>query len=110
MTQTEKLTMLKTLLGMDEFDDSADTLLEVYLDASKREILAWRYSFALEPPDEVPTEYEMVQIYAVIAGYGISGAENQTEHSENGIRRIFKYEDMIAYIRAHVLQIVKVMG
>lgn len=108
MTAAEKLAMLKTLLGVDEADTALSATLEVYLDAAEREILSWRYSYSLKPPDAVPAEYEMTQIYAVIAGYGISGAENQTEHTENGIRRAFKYEDMIAYIRAHVMQIVKV--
>ena len=51
----------------------------------------------------------MTQVHAVIAGYSISGAENQTAHSENGISRSFKYEDMIAYIRSHVIPIVKVI-
>lgn len=46
--------------------------------------------------------FDNVQIMACVAGYGLSGAENQTAHSENGISRTFKYEDMVAYIRSHV--------
>lgn len=105
MTDAEKLSMLKTILGIN--DESEDARLAVYLNASKREILGWRYSFANNTPEDVPPEYEMVQVHAVVAGYSISGAENQTAHSENGINRTFKYEDMIAYIRAHVLPIVR---
>ncbi len=107
MTQLEKLSMLKTLLGIDESDTSDDRRFSVYLDAAGREILAWRYSLATEEPEEVPAEYEMIQIHAVIAGYSISGAENETAHSENGINRTFKYEDMIAYIHNHVLAIAR---
>lgn len=102
MTDDDKLDMLKTLLNIAPRDTSEDDRLEVYLDAAKREILSWRYSLASTMPSEVPAEFEMIQIHAVIAGYSISGAENQTAHSENGISRTFKYEDMIAYIHGHV--------
>lgn len=107
MNDSEKLSMIKSMLGFE--DAFEDKRLTAYLDASKREILAWRYSYSAEAPDEVPAEYEMTQVSAVVAGYSQSGAENQTSHSENGISRAFKYEDMIAYIRSHVIPIVKVM-
>ena len=45
MTLDEKLSMVKTILGID--DNSEDKRITVYLDASKREILSWRYSFAV---------------------------------------------------------------
>jgi hypothetical protein len=52
---------------------------------------------------EVPlVQFDTVQIMAVVAGYGLQGAENQTNHNENGIQRSFKYSDMVDYIRAHV--------
>lgn len=102
MTSDEKLDMLSILL-----DDSnvSDDKLEAYLSAAEKEILAWRYSYSSQQPSEVPAEYEMTQIHAVIAGLSISGAENQTQHSENGINRMFKYPDMVAYIRNNVLPI-----
>lgn len=106
MNVEEKLEMLKSILLMD---DSEDERLTVYLSASEKEILAWRYSYSENAPTSVPVEYEMTQIFAVISGYSQSGAENQLSHSENGISRSFKYEDMIAYIRSHVVPIVKVM-
>lgn len=106
MTNAEKLAMLKSILVMD---DSEDERLTVYLSASEKEILAWRYSYSENTPTSVPAEYEMTQIFAVVAGYSQSGAENQLSHSENGISRSFKYEDMVAYIRSHVIPIVRVM-
>lgn len=107
MTDNEKLVMTRALLALDSYDE--DDRLSVYLDAAKREILAWRYSYAKTMPDEVPPAYEMTQIHAVVAGYSISGAENQTTHTENGVSRTFRYADMLAYIRAHVIPICKVM-
>lgn len=107
MSDTEKLSMVKFLLGFK--DTSEDEKLTVYLTASQKEILGWRYSYCKEIPTEIPAEYEMTQVFAVIAGYSQSGAENQTSHSENGISRTFKYEDMIAYIRSHVTPFVGVI-
>ena len=39
---------------------------------------------------------------AVIVGLGLSGAEGQTVHNENGISRSFSYPDMAAYIRRRI--------
>ena len=107
MSDTEKLSMVKSMLGFE--DTSEDEKLMAYLTASQKEILGWRYSYCEEIPTEIPAEYEMTQVVAVIAGYSQSGAENQTSHSENGISRTFKYEDMIAYIRSHVTPFVGVI-
>lgn len=101
MTNSEKLGMTATLLGVTCEADM--TLLEVYLTAAQREILAWRYSYSANMPDAVPPEYEMTQVYAVIAGYSHAGAEGQLSHSENGISRTFRHEDMVKYIRANVI-------
>lgn len=100
MTRDEKLEMLTLLL---DADDAAAEKLDAYLQIAGKEILAWRYSYAARMPDEVPEEYEMTQIQAVMAGFNMSGAENQTQHSENGITRSFRYADMLAYIRSHVI-------
>lgn len=100
MTSDEKLEMLTQLL---DADGVAAKKLDYYLQIAEKEILTWRYSYAAKMPDKVPEEYEMTQIQAVIAGFNMSGAENQTQHSENGITRSFRYADMLAYIRSHVI-------
>ena len=101
MTMAEKIEMVMALLS--ETDSRLEEKIEVYLTASAKEIISWRYSYSSKSVSEVPAEYEMTQIYAVIAGYTLSGAENQTFHNENGIQRTFKYSDMLNYIRAHVV-------
>lgn len=109
MTSAEKLQMAKTILRIN--DTSEDDLINTYLQAAEHEIIYWRYS--LLSGDKIPTvcpaEYEMTQIMAVVAGYSIAGAEGETSHSENGISRVFKYEDMIAYIRSHVIPFARVI-
>ena len=109
MTDAEKLVMVKTILNIDEADTSEDTRIATYLIIAGREILTWRYSYGTTEVTEVPADYEMTQIYAVVAGYSQSGAENQRQHTENGISRVFRYADMIQYIRSNVVSLVKVL-
>jgi len=109
MTTDEKLTAVKSIMNIT--DTSQDDILKTYLSMAENEIISWRYSYASaeNTPTGVPAEYEQTQIFAVIAGYSQGGAENQTSHSENGISRTFKYEDMVAYIRSRVIPFVKVL-
>ena len=107
MSLGEKLAMLKTFLGPEADDDS---LLMAYLSMAQMEILNWLYIRSTVPEDaEMPSQYDMVQIQACVAGFNISGAEGQVSHSENGIARTFKYTDMLAYIHANVYPYVGVV-
>lgn len=108
MTDAEKLAMVKTILRITS--SAEDDLLTTYIDAAGREILSWRYSNAEAVPDEVPAEYEMTQIQAVINAYTQSGIEGQTSSTENGITRRFEYAGMTQYIRANVIPIAGVLG
>lgn len=107
MTTDEKLSMVKTVLELS--GNTEDARIKVYLTAAEKEILSWRYSLSSQKVTAVPEEYEMTQVFAVVAGYSQSGAENQTSHSENGISRSFKHEDMVAYIRTHVTPFVGII-
>ena len=102
----EKLAMVKSILRIS--DQTKDDLLITYLNAAKSEILGWRYSYAETTPDEVPAEYEMTQVQAVINGFTQSGNEGQNVSIENGIHRHFSYSDMVRYIRANVIPIARV--
>lgn len=102
MTDAAKLDRLKILL--DEKTPDNDALLSEYLDIASEEILNWLYIRLGSVPEgaAVPVRYEQVQIFAVIAGFNIRGAEGQTLHIENGMHRQFVYDDMLKYIHAHV--------
>lgn len=108
MTSDEKLSMIKTMLD-PPVDDSEDEKILAFLDAAKREIISWRFSYAGNAPKDVPEDYEMVQVFAVISGYSQSGAEGQATHSENGISRTFNYPDMMHYIHRNVVHKVGVL-
>ena len=105
MTANEKLDMVKIMMGTDA---PSDAEIMSYLSAAKSEILSWRYSYAASIPDEVPAEYEMTQVQAVINGFTQRGNEGQNVSIENGIHRHFAYSDMVRYIRANVIPIARV--
>ena len=102
MTDTQKLVRLKALLN-DENIPSDETLME-YIVMSGEEILNWLYIRKGSVPANasIPAMYENVQVMAVVAAINIMGAEGESLHIENGTHRQFRYDDMVAYIRAHV--------
>ena len=109
MTLAEKLAMVKAILRID--DNTEDALITTYLTMASREILAWRYSNA-DPsnvPEDVPDDYEMTQVMAVVVGYTQSGIEGEQVSVENGIHRHFEFSDMVRYIRANVIPIAGVL-
>lgn len=101
MTDEAKLSRLKILLGPD--DIPTDNELTEYLLIAEEEILNWLYVRTSVPEGAVfPSRYDNTQIMAVVAAVNIIGAEGETLHIENGTHRQFKYDDLLAYIRAHV--------
>ena len=112
MTDAQKLTTVKTLLDDGTGYLPSDDKLNTYLTLAKNEILNWLYWDIGGVPDntELPSRYDGVQIYAVIAGYTHAGAEGEQTHIENGVHRHFNYDDMVGYIRdtRHVTPYVRV--
>ena len=111
MTDAEKLVILQTLLDDGSGYLPSDETLTTYLTLVKGEILAWIYHLVGGVPEDVtdvPSKYEQVQIYAVVAGWTHAGAEGQTVSIENGVHRHFSYTDMLDYIHNNVLPIVRV--
>ena len=110
MTDAQKLTTVKTLLS-DGGEMPTDEKLNTYITLSGQEILAWKYHLIGGVPNSVvsvPSSDEVAQIYAVVAGYTHAGAEGEQTHIENGVHRHFMYEDMVGYIRNHVIPYARV--
>ena len=111
MTDAQKLNTIKALLEDGSGYMPSDGVLGHYISIAKDEILAWRYHLVGGVPTEVtslPSKYDSIQIYAVIAGWTHAGAEGQTVSIENGVHRHFKYTDMLDYIHNNVLPLVRV--
>ncbi len=89
MKQTEKLTLLKAMVGSSDTDD----VLLAYLDIAGAKIMNRAYPFGTDET-EVPARYEFLQ--CEIAAYLLNkrGAEGQTAHGENGISRSYESADV----------------
>ena len=89
MKQTEKLTLLKAMVGSADSDD----VLLAYLDIAGGKILNRAYPYGTDETD-VPPRYDFLQ--CEIAAYLLNkrGAEGQTGHSENGISRSYESADV----------------
>ncbi|MBQ1572302.1 MAG: hypothetical protein IIZ78_14335 [Clostridiales bacterium] len=111
MTDSQKLTTVKTLIEDGSGYMPSDETLNTYISIAGNEILAWMYHLVGGVPDdvaEVPTKYEQIQIYAVVVGWTHAGAEGQGLSIENGVHRDFRYSDMLDYIHNNVLPIARV--
>jgi hypothetical protein len=100
-----------TIFMEDGGEMPGDEKLETYLELAAMEMLSWKYHLIGGVPEDVtavPARDEPTQIYAVVAGYTHAGSEGQSDHVEGGITRRFMYEDMLGYIRNHVLPYVRV--
>lgn len=101
MTDDEKLTFLKLLVGETDSDD----VLSAYLTLAGKKILARSYPYDTTVT-EVPEQYDTLQ--CEIAAYMLNkrGAEGQTSHTENGITRAYENADipesMLRQITPHV--------
>lgn len=91
MTDTEKLTYLRAMVGGSDTDE----VLSTYLDVAGKKIIARAYPYD-DTVTEVPDKYDTLQ--CEIAAYLLNkrGAEGQTQHSENGITRSYENADVPA--------------
>lgn len=89
MTQEEKLTALKSMVG----NSDPDEVLSTYLDFAGSKILAKAYPYQNDVT-EVPVQYAHLQVE--IAAYMLNkrGAEGQTSHTENGVSRSYENGDI----------------
>ena len=89
MTQAEKLTLLKAMVG----ESDTEEVLLAYLNIAGQKIINRAFPYGTEDP-EVPTRYDFLQ--CEIASYLLNkrGAEGQTGHSENGISRNYESADV----------------
>ena len=89
MTDTEKLTYLRAMVGGSDTDE----VLSTYLVVAGKKIISRAYPYD-DTVTEVPDKYDTLQ--CEIAAYLLNkrGAEGQTQHSENGITRSYENADV----------------
>ncbi len=89
MTTEEKIIALKAMVG----DNNSEEVLSTYLTLAGKKIIAKAYPYDPEV-EEVPRQYEYLQVE--IAAYMLNkrGAYGQITHSENGIQRQYENADV----------------
>ena len=89
MTEVEKLSMLRVMVGQPNDGDWADDVLLSYLAIAGNAIINRAYPYD-DTVTEVPRRYGYLQ--CEIANYLLNkrGADGQTAHSENGISRSYE--------------------
>ena len=89
MENSEKLTLLRTMVGQTDDVNWTDAVLLAYLEVAGQEIIRRAFPFK-QDITEVPDKYNTLQ--CEIANYLLNkrGAEGETSHSENGISRAYE--------------------
>ena len=105
MTEVEKLSMLRVMVGQPNEGDWSDDVLLSYLNIAGQKIINRAYPYD-DTVTEVPRRYGYLQ--CDIAAYLLNkrGAEGEISHSENGISRGYASADvpeaMLSEITPHV--------
>ena len=91
MTNSEKIARVSVLIS----PDTASTDLLSYLVEQAEGIVLNRLNpFGAPEGATVPTRYENVTIRIAVELYSKMGAEGQTSHDENGIKRVWESGDV----------------
>lgn len=108
MTEVEKLSMLRVMVGQPNEGDWSDEVLTSYLNIAGRKIINRAYPYD-DTVNEVPRRYGYLQ--CDIAAYLLNkrGAEGQLGHSENGITRSYASADVPEAMLSEVVPHVEVL-
>lgn len=102
MTEVEKLSLLRVMVGTPDDENWSDDVLLAYLAIAARKIINRAFPYNDEVT-EVPRRYGYLQ--CEIASYLLNkrGAEGETAHSENGISRTYENADVPDSMLSEVL-------
>ena len=89
MTDDDKLTMLKAMVG----ENDSDTVLSTYLTLAGRKIIAKAYPYNTDVT-EVPAQYDTLQVEVAAYMLNKRGAEGQLSHTENSVTRTYETGDI----------------
>lgn len=86
-----------------------DSILLDCMESAKAAILARRFPYATDYPDEVEARYLDLQYRCALAIYNKDGADFETVHKENGIERSWGSEGIPTQLLQEVVPYVGVM-
>ena len=102
--ENQKLEKLKVLISPET---ASDPLLLYLLEQAEGIILNRRYPFGVPEGAELSAFHQLIQIRVAVELFGKMGAEGQTAHDENGIKRTWEAGDVSPSL---LRQIVPVCG
>lgn len=109
MTEVEKLSLLRAMVGTPNTDeDWSDDVLISYLTIAGRKIINRAYPYD-EEVTEVPRRYGYLQCEIACYLLNKRGAEGQTAHSENGVSRSYESADVPESLLGEVIPHVGVL-
>lgn len=103
MDNTEKMARLSALISPDT---ASEALLFSLLEQSEGIVLNKRYPFGIPENATVPKQYEHIQIQIAVELFTKMGAEGQTVHDENGIKRTFEAADVSPSLLKRIVPLV----
>ena len=109
MTEVEKLSLLRVMVGVPNTDENwSDDVLISYLKLAGDKIIKRAYPYD-DTVEEVPRRYGVLQ--CEIAQYLLNkrGAEGETSHSENGVNRTYENADVPESLLSEVIPRVEVL-
>lgn len=86
MTETEKVSTVKTILG--ECDEDLENVIPVYLRMAESAIQSRLYPFDSDL-SYIPSRYDMTQCELAVRYINRRGAEGESAHNENSINRTY---------------------
>ena len=91
MTNEEKIARLEVLISPDT---ASTALLENLLWQAEGIVLSRRYPFGTPEGATVTSAYEHIQLQIAVELFSKMGAEGQTAHDENGVKRTYEAADI----------------
>lgn len=91
MTEKEKLAKFAVLISPDK---ASDELLSHLLEQAEGIILSRRYPFGAQEGVKLSAHLEQIQLRMAVELFNKMGAEGQTSHDENGIKRTWAAGDV----------------
>ena len=89
--ENQKLEKLKVLISPET---ASDDLLLYLLEQAEGIVLNRRYPFGVPEDAELSAFHQLIQVRVAVELFGKMGAEGQTAHDENGIKRTWEAGDV----------------
>lgn len=106
MAELTQLQTLKIWLDISDSDTTKDAKLQMFLDVAESKIKERRGNLSDEPME---TRWNLKQIEIATYLYNKQGAEGETEHTENGTKRVYENASVPQSMLEDITPFVKVV-